>query len=221
MSNQGMYEDALRSGTTPEEPGQDHATAQQPAAAEEFAAVLRQVEAAAREWGVRPDQLEGRFVSALMAAIGWSGRVSAAAQEEFKTLFRQQREACERELASAREITRAAHAGLTQARTALIVLQVEKENLTAKMIKETLPLFAERLKGALIIREKRWNEDVKRRRLATAGMVTLGLVFGGYGLRVWQDGMATSALERWCLAHPLQASSHIYCDMTSFGLAAQ
>jgi hypothetical protein len=221
MSDQGMYEDTLRSGATPEEPGQDHATAQQPAAAEEFAAVLRQVEAAAREWGVRPDQLEGRFVSALMAAIGWSGRVSAAAQEEFKTLFRQQREACERELASAREITRAAHAGLTQARTALIVLQVEKENLTAKMIKETLPLFAERLKGALIIREKRWNEDVKRRRLATAGMVTLGLVFGGYGLRVWQDGMATSALERWCLAHPLQASGHIYCDMTSFGLAAQ
>lgn len=221
MSDQGMYEDGARSGARPEEPGPDHATAQQPAAADEFAAVLRQVEEAAREWGVRPDQLEGRFVSALMAAIGWSGRVSAAAQEEFKTLVRQQREACERELASAREITRAARAGLTQARTALIVLQVEKENLTAKMIKETLPLFAERLKEALIIREKRWNEDVKRRRLATAGMVTLGLVFGGYGLRVWQDGMATSALERWCLAHPLQASGHVYCDMTSFGLAAQ
>jgi hypothetical protein len=98
MSDQGMYEDGVRSGATPEEPGPDHATAQQPAAAEEFAAVLRQVEEAAREWGVRPDQLEGRFVSALMAAIGWSGRVSAAAQEEFKTLFRQQREACEREL---------------------------------------------------------------------------------------------------------------------------
>jgi len=221
MSDQGMYEDGVRSGATPEEPGPDHATAQHAAAAEEFAGVLRQVEEAAREWGVRPDQLEGRFVSALMAAIGWNGRVSAAAREEFKTLFRQQREACERELASAREITRAAHAGLTQARTALIVLQVEKQNLTTKMIKETMPLFAERLKEALVIREKRWNDDVKRRRLATAGVVTLGLVFGGYGLRVWQDEMATSALERWCLAHPLQASGHVYCDMTSFGLAAQ
>jgi hypothetical protein len=56
----------------------------------------------------------------------------------------------------------------------------------------------------------------KRRRLATAGAVTLGLVFGGYGLRVCQEGNPTSALERWCIAHPLQASGHVYCDMTGF-----
>src|SRR5258708_33657734 len=96
MSDQGMFENGAPPGAAPEEPGFDRATAQM-APTQEFAAVLRQVEEAAREWGVRPDQLEGRFVSALMAAIGWSGRVSAAAQEEFNALVRRQRAAWEGE----------------------------------------------------------------------------------------------------------------------------
>ena len=125
------------------------------------------------------------------------------------------REAVERELAAAKEITRAAKAGLTQADVMLTVVQVEKENLVAKMIKETLPLFAERLKEALIIREKRWNDDVKRRRFATAGAVTLALVCAAYGVRAWQDSAVTGAFYR-CLAQLLQASGHFYCDVTAF-----
>ena len=124
------------------------------------------------------------------------------------------REAAEREFAQAREIRRAAEGSLKQARTALISLEVEKENLTVKMIKETLPLFAERLKDALVIRERRWNDDVKRRRFATAGLVALGLVSGGYGIRVWQSWDATTTLE-WCLWNQLQANGHAYCDLTS------
>jgi hypothetical protein len=71
------------------------------------------------------------------------------------------------------------------------------------MIKETLPLFAERLKDALVIRERRWNDDVKRRHFATAGLVVLGLVSGGYGVHVWQVWNATSGFE-WCLWNQLQ-----------------
>jgi hypothetical protein len=97
----------------------------------------------------------------------------------------------------------------------LTVVQVEKENLVAKMIKETLPLFAERLKEALIIREKPWNDDVKRRRFATAGAVTLALVSAAYGVRAWQDSAVTGAFYR-CLAQSLQASGHLYCDVTAF-----
>ena len=106
-----------------------------------------------------------------------------AALAGFEGLARENREAVERELAAAKEITRAAKAGLTQADVMLTVVQVEKENLVAKMIKETLPLFAERLKEALIIREKPWNDDVKRRRFAMAGAVTLALVSAAYGVR--------------------------------------
>ena len=56
------------------------------AAGDDFAMVLRRVQDAAREWGIRPDLMEGKFVSALMAAVEWSGRVSQSAQVEFRTL---------------------------------------------------------------------------------------------------------------------------------------
>ena len=79
----------------------------------------------------------------------------------------------------------------------MISLEVEQENLTVRMIKEPLPLFAERPKDALVIRERRWNDDVKRRRFATAGLVVLGLVSGGYGVHEWQVWDATSGFE-WC-----------------------
>ena len=141
----------------------------------EFHEQVAAVEKAARAWGVRPDSLEGRFVSALLTATGSLGRLCVAALAGFEGLARENREAVKQELVAAKEITRAAKAGLTQADVMLTVVQVEKENLVAKMIKETLPLFADRLKEALIIRERRWNDDVKRRRVAMAGAVTLAL----------------------------------------------
>jgi hypothetical protein len=183
--------------------------------ANEFEGLVADVEAAAEQWGVEPVSLEGRFVSALLGTTRWLGRVCVAAQTRVETVVREGREQAQRELAVAKEITHAAEVSLRQARQAQIALVVEKENLTLRMIKETLPLFVERLKEALIIREKRWNDDVKRRRLATAGLVTLGLVLGGYGLHMWQSWGATSALD-WCLWHQLQGNGHIYCDLTDF-----
>jgi hypothetical protein len=182
--------------------------------ANEFKQLVANVEAAAEEWGVEADSVEGRFVSALLGTTRWLGRLCVAAQARMEAVVRENREAAQRELAQAREIRRAAEVSLKQARTALISLEVEKENLTVKMIKETLPLFAERLKDALVIRERRWNDDVKRRRFATAGLVVLGLVFGGYGIRVWQSWEATTTQE-WCLWNQLQANGHTYCDLTS------
>jgi hypothetical protein len=181
--------------------------------ANEFEQLVANVEDAAEEWGVEAGSVEGRFVSALLGTTRWLGRLCVAAQAE--AVVRENREAAERELAQAREIRRAAEVSLKQARTALISLEVEKENLTVKMIKETLPLFAERLKDALVIRERGWNDDVKRRRFATAGLVAVGLVSGGYGIRVWQSWDATTTLE-WCLWNQLQANGHTYCDLTSF-----
>jgi len=80
----------------------------------------------------------------------------------------------------------------------LISLEVEQETLTVRMIKETLPSFAERLKDALVIRERRWSDDIERHRFATAGLVVLGLVSGGYEVHVWQVWDATRGFE-WCL----------------------
>ena len=181
----------------------------------EFEQLVAGVAAAAEEWGVESGSVEGRFVSALLGTTRWLGRLCLAAQVRAETVTRETREAVERELAQAREMRHAAEVSLRQARTALISLEVEKENLTVRMIRETLPLFAERLKEVLVIRERRWNDGIKRRRLVTAGAVTLGLFFGGYGSHVWQSWEATNTQE-WCLWNQLQSNGHIFCDMTIF-----
>jgi hypothetical protein len=164
--------------------------------------------------------MEGRFVSALTAAIAEMARVSDVARDEFKRAFQQNREAAELELERARQISRAANISLSQARNALIGLEVERENAIVRMIHETLPLFAERLQGALIIREKSWNEGQRFKRYALVVTVTLGLVLGGYGWRAWQDSEAVTVLGR-CLSHTLEGNGRLYCDVTGFIAASK
>jgi len=183
--------------------------------------------AVGRAEGIEPQGPLGQWLNAQAEALGALAEILGAQELRFEELMRNVNAAASAELeklvvaaALGNDVVRAGEVALRQARTAQISLQVEKENLTAMMVKETLPLFVERLKEALIIRERRWNDDVKRRRLATAGLMTLGLVFGGYAAHVWQAWTATGAYD-WCWAHPLPASGRVYCDMTGFGIAAQ
>ena len=183
--------------------------------------------AVGRAEGIEPQGPLGQWLDAQAEALRALAEILGAQELRFEELIRNVNAAASAELeklaaatALGTEVVRAGEVALRQARTAQISLQVEKENLTAMMAKETLPLFVERLKEALIIRERRWNDDVKRRSLATAGLVTLGLVFGGYAAHVWQAWTATGAYD-WCWAHPLPARGRVYCDMTGFGIAAQ
>ena len=178
----------------------------------ELEQALRRVEAAARDWGIRPELMEGQFVSALLVAIRHIGRVSVAARAEFRELFRQNREVAAEEYAKARELHGAAQAGLRQARQIQLSLVAEQENVTLRMIKETLPMFVERLQKVLVIREQRWNADLRRRRYALAGAVALAVFLSGYALSAWEDSDRIGALDR-CLEHPLQASGHFYCSI--------
>ena len=186
----------------------------------EFSELVGAVRTTAREWGVRPDSLEGRFVSALLGTTEWLGRLNASSQANFAAIGRQNRDAAALELARAREITKAANIALSQARTAQIALQVEQENLVFRMMREVMPLFVERLQGALVVREESCNAGVRRRRYAVAGLVTLGLFLGGYAVCAWQDRGATSLLGH-CMAHPVPSNGRIFCDVTGFGQAAQ
>ena len=186
-----------------------------PLAAEDFSAVLHRVEDASRAWDIQPDLAEGRFVSAMMAAIGWSGRVTQSAQAEWRVLFKSERDAAEMELARAREITKAVSAALGQARSALLGLQVERENVAVRMMHETMPLFVDKLKAVLVVREKGLADALRIRVLMMAAVGTLGVFVSGYGLRYWIDSDAVAALGN-CLAHAVEAQGHVYCDVTSF-----
>jgi hypothetical protein len=186
---------------------------------EDFAEVLKTVQDAAREWGVRQDLMEGKFVSALLGAVAWLGRVNQAAQAEFRQIAQKQSDAAKLELARAEALTKATNATLGQARSALINLQVERENVTVRMIHETMPMFAEELRKALVIRVNDETSALKLKRGLVAACIAVGVFLGGYGLRAWSDRDAVGALER-CLSKPLQSQvagqTHLYCDVTAF-----
>jgi hypothetical protein len=174
------------------------------------------VRATARAWGVRQDGPEARFIAAMMDAIAVLAQVAASVKVSNEAIAKSGREAAELELARAREITKAANAAMAQARNAQLALQMEREDLVQKMIDRTMPLFVERLQGALVIRERRVNAGAQWQQFAVAGAVTLALVSGGYGLRAWQDHDAADAVAR-CLAASLSYNGHLYCDVTNFG----
>ena len=186
---------------------------------QDFAVVLKSVQDAASEWGIRADMMEGKFVSALLGAVGWLGQVSQAAQAEFQQAVKLQSDTAKHELARAEALAKATNATLGQARSALIGLQVERENVTVRMIHETMPMFATELRKALVIRVNDETLALKFKRGLLAGLAVIVVFLGGYGVRAWTDRDAVGALER-CLVKPLQAPSggqlHLYCDVTAF-----
>jgi hypothetical protein len=202
-------------GSGPEKPTSPFAVG----SPEDFAAVLQTVQDAAREWGVRQDMMEGKFVSALMGAVAWLGRVNQAAQAEFREIAQKQTDAAKLELARAEALTKATNATLSQARSALINLQVERENVTGRMIEATMPKFAEELRKVLVLRVNDETSALKIKRGLIAGGIAVGVFLGGYGVRTWADRDAVGALER-CLSKPLQSQvagqTHLYCEVTAF-----
>lgn len=153
------------------------------------------------------DVLDGQTdrIDALMA------RLSAAASVEL-----------EKAAAATALATRAIEAGeiaLQQVRNAQVALVVEQESVTKRMVDQTLPFFATKLKDALVIREQRWNKDARRRRLGVAAAVTLAIFIGGYALRAWSDADRLDAFDR-CLAHALPSGGHLFCDVTRFSFEA-
>ena len=186
----------------------------------EFRRQTEAIRQAAGEWAIRWQEPEGRFISALLGAIEIVGRLTVSVQSAIDAAAHEGRTAAEAELAKARELQQSAHIALAQARHLQLGAITEQENVTVRMIDQTLPLFVERLEKVLVIREQRWNTDVKRRRYAAAGAVVLAVFLAGFGLSWWQDSDRVAAMDR-CLARPLQASGHYYCSIdTLFGSPA-
>lgn len=176
----------------------------------EFRHQTEAIREAANEWAIRWQEPEGRFISALLGAIEIVGRLTVSVQTAIDASAREGRTAAEAELAKARKLQDAAQLALLQVRNLELAATAEQENLTVRMIDQTLPLFVERLEKVLVIRERAWNEGVKWRRYGIAGAVGLGIFLSGFGLSWWQDSGRLAAMD-YCWTHPLQAAGHTYC----------
>ncbi|WP_459677757.1 hypothetical protein [Acidisoma sp. 7E03] len=169
-----------------------------------------EIRKAGDEWAIRWQEPEGRFVSALLGAIEIVGRLTVTVQTSIDASARDSRAAAEAELAKARALQQAAQITLLQARNLELAATAEQENLTVRMIDQTLPLFIERLEKVLVIRERAWNQRVTLRRYGIAAAATLGIFVAGFGLSWWQDASRLAAIEA-CWMNPFSAAGHTYC----------
>jgi hypothetical protein len=176
----------------------------------EFRRQTEAIRQAGDEWAIRWQEPEGRFVSALLGAIEIVGRLTVAVQGSIDASAKEGRATADAELAKARKLHDAAQLALMQVRNLELAATAEQENLTVRMIDQTLPLFVKRLEKVLVIREQAWNERVKLRRYAIAGAAVLGIFLAGFGLSWWQDSTRLAAMD-YCWTHPLQAAGHTYC----------
>jgi hypothetical protein len=178
--------------------------------AREFHAQVEAVEQAAREFAVRWDEPEGRFVAALLGVMQRLARIAAATRASMEATAQQAHTTTMAELESLRELRRSVEGVKAQTQAVQMLSALEREHAVQRMIERTLPLFAERLQGALVVREARWNAEQARKRYAIGGLVFLGVFLGGYGLSAWarHDQMA---LADECLRAVVQAGGHTFC----------
>jgi len=188
---------------------------------EEFNRRHKEVKHAADEWAVRWNEPEGKFISAMLAATGMLGQLLTTGQQRMEEIAVQSRAAAQEEInllrsaiQGAEHVMRQGEFAIREARQIRAGVVVEKEHMVARMIKETLPLFAEKLQTLLVVKEQGWNERASLRRYLSAGLILLGVFLVGYFLSDWQDYAEVSAIDR-CMSHPLQAGGHFYCDVNS------
>ena len=190
-------------------------------AARELEEVVQRTEVAAREWGVRPDHLEGRFVSALLGCLTWLGRIMQATAFDLKASSRETRAATETELETLRTASKAALRVLQQAETALASSDVQRQMAVGKFVETIAPQMVKAVGEAVVIRERRYNQRVHWGRAAGIAAAAGGLLLGGYVWGGWRpDNTAIAgavALERirQCQASPLrdERTHEAFCPM--------
>lgn len=168
---------------------------------------LGEVETAAREWGVRPEHPEGRFVAALMAAqkgladvvIAAAGAFDGAATEVGTWLN------------TARE-TAEANARRAEAQAAGV--EAKGEQAIAAVVEKMVPAATAALAGAVVIRERRRGMAINLAWLGGGAAITLALVGGGYAMKAAADQPALVFHER-CLRAAVKAESsgRLYCPV--------
>lgn len=164
---------------------------------------IAEVEVAARDNGVRLDLPEGKLMAGLLESVGLLARVVEAAGGGLER-------AAEKERVRVEALATALDRGVAQARVATVNLLMEKEAVLTRIMGETLPLFAKALQEALVIRERGWLEELRRRWVFGAVVLALALFGGGYAASAWvnRDGIEVA---RNCLLSPFASGGRVFC----------
>ena len=188
-------------------------------AVEQLRAAIERFVHEGRAEGIEPDGPLGAWLAAQVEALEGLAAILDGQEERFEALLTNIRAANETELAKlttaldlAREAVRQGNQAISQARNAQIATTVQQEAAVQRMVDETLPMFADRLKAALIIREARWNRERAWKRYAVVGLLVLVICGSGYALASWTDQGGLAVFNR-CLARPVVLGGHVYCSL--------
>ncbi len=201
----------------------------------EFTARTQAVEAAARDWGIRPDYPEGVFVSAMIRTQAGFSDLALSLADVLQTVVSEARATAEEELARQRVLTQQTRAALENAsgailnmeegaRVVIARLEGEKTKVTTQLIDRIVPDMIRGVKDALVIKERRRDQNMEWTRALGAAGLTLALVISGYVWGTWSDwGMSSriesvgAAIER-CQVTSKWADDkgHRLCQMSDF-----
>lgn len=173
---------------------------------QEFTARTQAVEAAAREWGIRPDYPEGVFVSAMLGTQVGFAEFALTTAEALQATVAEARATAEEELARQRVVTAETRVALQNARDAIAAmetggqgairkLEIEQATVTTKLINGIVPEMIKGVRHALVIKQHRYNHNVEWARGLGIGALMLCLVVSGYVWATWSDWGLSSRVE--------------------------
>ena len=172
-----------------------------------------------RSEGIEPDGPLGVWLEAQAEALQGFAAVLDGQEARFDQALAKVEAANKSELEKlavavtlARETTQQGELALMQARNAQVLHVVESQNAEHRMIKETLPKFIQAMKGALIIRETRWNRRKESVRFSLVGLFLVGVFAGGFAACFWRD-QDQVAFSNHCVATAFSSGGHVYCQL--------
>jgi len=155
---------------------------------------IQEVARAATDWGVQPDKIEGKFITALLSAIRAVGEIVVAASEDTRGIVEESKELAELELEKLRKFNVAAAATIREA-------EVAKEAVVANVTKGLTERLISESQKWLVLKQTDYNRRSAWRLAVLVSLCALGVFLLGYELREWQDAPATSMLMK-CLEKP-------------------
>jgi hypothetical protein len=167
-----------------------------------------EVEEAAREWGVQPDQVEGRFIGAMLSAMKGMARtiesaeaMASAREERLVSLVAELNKRGESDLAKVEAIKKAAELCVVQAHEAIRDRQLTYDEAFKRQVQNIGNRMLDEFGSWRVIKQDAWNHRSRRKSALFFCMLTL-LNFGaGYGIREWEDRGIIQAVAR-CRANP-------------------
>ena len=155
---------------------------------------IQEVARAATDWGVQPDKIEGKFITALLSAIRAVGEIIVAASEDTRGIIEESKELAELELEKLRKFNVAAAATIREA-------EVAKEAVIANVTKGLTDRLISESQRWLVIKQTAYNRRSAWRLAIIVSFCVMGVFLAGYELREWQDAPATAMLTK-CVEKP-------------------